>query len=403
MKIISTTVCILGAGPAGATTALYLEKMGIPSVIIDKATFPRHKTCGEAMRVNAYFVLKDLNPDYITELQNKNTVLRSPKVRIIANNGTDLSIHLGRSFSYMGKRYDFDNFLISKIKSKKTIQLIENQTISKIKKTENGYTLSNKNGDIQINTKLVIFAAGGKNNLQSQLKTEKTPLKIPLEKQILGVRAYFKNAHFPSDSTHVYFFDELHGGYLWVFPLPNGNANVGLAMKADKIKEQKINLREIFKKTIQHQRIQPFLGNATIDGNIDGAAVVLPTMGQSLSGDGYLLVGDSGLSINPITGFGVGHAMKMGRYAARQIQRSIATDDFSAIALKSYDEEVYKMMGKEVKGGLSLTNFLGKPKLVNGLIRLFGNSKRFRRLFDNPKLSDNLNNPLFIFKTLFSK
>ena len=61
--MIITDICILGAGPSGATTALYLDKMGISSILIDKATFPRHKTCGEAMRVNVHFVLKDLNPN----------------------------------------------------------------------------------------------------------------------------------------------------------------------------------------------------------------------------------------------------------------------------------------------------------------------------------------------------
>lgn len=395
--MIKTNICILGAGPGGTTTALYLEKMGISSVLIDKATFPRHKTCGEAMRVNVHFVLQDLNPDYITELQEKNTILRSPKVRLIANDGTDLNIHLGRSFGYMGKRYNFDNFLINKAKLKPKVQVIENQTIHKITKIENGYLLTNKSGDFQVKTKLVVFAAGGKNSLQKQLIFKKTPI----EKQILGVRAYFKNATFPDDSTHVYFFEELYGGYLWVFPLPNGNANIGLAIKADKVQEHKLNLRAIFQQIIQHERIQPFLKNAIIDSSISGATVELPTFGQSLSGDGLLFVGDSGLAVNPITGFGVGHAMKMGRYAAQQIQRSLAINDFSATALKGYDEAVYNRMGDEVKGGLALTRLLGKPKIVNGLIRFFGKSQRFRKLFNHPDYPENFNNPWFIFKHLF--
>ena len=138
--MIKTKVCILGAGPAGATTALYLEKMGISSVLIDKAVFPRHKTCGEAMRINVHFVLKDLNPNYLKELKN-NIVLKSSQLRLIAKNGQDLKIHLGKAFCYLGKRYDFDNFLISKVKAKPTIQLIENQSISKIIKTKIGCTI----------------------------------------------------------------------------------------------------------------------------------------------------------------------------------------------------------------------------------------------------------------------
>ncbi len=395
--MLKTNVCILGAGPAGATAALYLEKMGIPAIIIDKAIFPRDKTCGEAMRVNVHFVLNDLDPNYLAEIEKDKIVVQSKTVRVIATNGVDLAINLGRAFCYMGKRYEFDNFLISKIKSKPTIQLIENQAIHKITKTENGYLLSNKSEDFQVETKLILFATGSNNHLVKQLHQT----KATNNQQILGVRAYFKNVRFSDATTHIYFFKELYGGYLWIFPLPNGKANIGLAMKAEQVQKHNVNIRETFKKLLETERLQFFLKDATMDSNIGGATITLPTLGQSLSGDGYLLVGDSGLAVNPITGFGVGHAMLMGRYAAQSVQRCLVVDNYSAAILKSYDEMVYEMMGEEIKGGLSLTKLLGKPMLVNGLIRLFGNIPRFKKLFDNPDFSDNLNNPKFILKTLF--
>lgn len=41
-------VYIVGAGPAGASAALFLAKQGVPSVLIDKSSFPRDKICGDA-------------------------------------------------------------------------------------------------------------------------------------------------------------------------------------------------------------------------------------------------------------------------------------------------------------------------------------------------------------------
>jgi flavin-dependent dehydrogenase len=228
--------------------------------------------------------------------------------------------------------------------------------------------VSNKLNNFQVQTKLIVFANGSNSTLHTQLNH---PLKST-DKQILGVRAYLKSVHFPDSTTHIYFFEELHGGYLWVFPLPDGEANVGLAMKSD----------------------------ATINGGIGGATVNLPTMGQSLSGEGYLLAGDIGLAINPITGLGVGHAMMMGRYAAKQAERCLSANDFSATIMKNYDTEIYKMIGDEVKGGLWLTNLLKKTWLVNGMIRFFGSNKRFRKLFEKPELSHNLNNPKYLLKEL---
>jgi len=47
--IIKTAICIIGAGPAGAITSLFLSKMKIPHVIIDAAEFPRDKVCGDGL------------------------------------------------------------------------------------------------------------------------------------------------------------------------------------------------------------------------------------------------------------------------------------------------------------------------------------------------------------------
>ncbi|MEA1876975.1 MAG: FAD-dependent monooxygenase, partial [Bacteroidota bacterium] len=40
-------ILIVGAGPAGIATALFLAKKGIPSKLIDKEFFPRDKICGD--------------------------------------------------------------------------------------------------------------------------------------------------------------------------------------------------------------------------------------------------------------------------------------------------------------------------------------------------------------------
>ena len=46
---INRRICIIGAGPAGVTTSLFLAKQGVKSTLIDKAVFPRDKVCGDAL------------------------------------------------------------------------------------------------------------------------------------------------------------------------------------------------------------------------------------------------------------------------------------------------------------------------------------------------------------------
>ncbi len=43
-------VIVVGAGPAGATTAFYLAQSGLDVLVLEKSTFPREKVCGASMR-----------------------------------------------------------------------------------------------------------------------------------------------------------------------------------------------------------------------------------------------------------------------------------------------------------------------------------------------------------------
>ncbi len=40
---------IIGGGPAGSSAALFANKMGLKTILIDKTVFPRDKICGDAL------------------------------------------------------------------------------------------------------------------------------------------------------------------------------------------------------------------------------------------------------------------------------------------------------------------------------------------------------------------
>ena len=54
-------VIIVGAGPAGATAALYAHREGLTSCLVDKATFPRDKVCGDALSGKVVSILHELD------------------------------------------------------------------------------------------------------------------------------------------------------------------------------------------------------------------------------------------------------------------------------------------------------------------------------------------------------
>ena len=54
-------VIIVGAGPAGSTTAFYLAHAGCDVLLLEKSTFPREKVCGDGLTPRALWVLDDMN------------------------------------------------------------------------------------------------------------------------------------------------------------------------------------------------------------------------------------------------------------------------------------------------------------------------------------------------------
>jgi 2-polyprenyl-6-methoxyphenol hydroxylase-like FAD-dependent oxidoreductase len=86
-------VLIVGAGPAGATTSLFLEKKGIDHLIIDKATFPRDKICGDALSGKVVDIVGKLDMDLLAEIETDTaSFMPCYGISFIAPNGKALEI-----------------------------------------------------------------------------------------------------------------------------------------------------------------------------------------------------------------------------------------------------------------------------------------------------------------------
>ena len=71
MSNSNPSIVIVGAGPAGCATSLFLSKLKIHHTIIDKAVFPRDKVCGDALSGKVVYVLKQLDEEILTSFGNK--------------------------------------------------------------------------------------------------------------------------------------------------------------------------------------------------------------------------------------------------------------------------------------------------------------------------------------------
>ena len=53
-------VIVVGAGPAGSTTAKYLSEKGVKVLLLDKSKFPREKPCGGGIPIRVLKIFKYL-------------------------------------------------------------------------------------------------------------------------------------------------------------------------------------------------------------------------------------------------------------------------------------------------------------------------------------------------------
>jgi flavin-dependent dehydrogenase len=223
-----------------------------------------------------------------------------------------------------------------------------------------------------------------------------------------GVRAYYSGVSGLDEDGFIelHFIKEALPGYFWIFPLPNGGANVGLGMRSDLISKQKVDLKQLMKDVIEKAPdIRERFAGAKLEGPIKGFPLPLGSKRQKLSGDNYLLVGDAAHLIDPFTGEGISNAMISGAYAAEVCANALNTQDFSADHLKEYDEKVYKRLGQELSLSYKLQRLAKQPRLfnlvVNKALKNETLSRTISSMFDDMDLREELRKPSFYYKILF--
>jgi len=408
--VTQVDVCIIGAGPGGASAAIQLSNLGVKSLVLEKARFPRDKVCGDALSGKVLNALRRLDPELEKELLASNKAIGSWGVTFIAPNGKALRVPFSKKDKeknappgYICKRLDFDQMLFERLERDPNIEVLQETDLRSATRVGDHITLEPK-GQAPIEAKIVIDASGA----NSWFSRNVAGLQNISAHNCAGVRAYYSGVRGLDEHGFIelHFIKEALPGYFWIFPLPNGGANVGLGMRSDLISKRKLDLKQLMKDVIEKAPdIQKRFADAKLEGPIKGFPLPLGSKRQKLSGDNYLLVGDAAHLIDPFTGEGISNAMISGAYAADICEKALKTQDFSAGHLNAYDEKVYKRLGQELGLSYKMQRLARQPRLfnlvVNKALKNETLSRTISSMFDDMDLREELRKPSFYYKILF--
>jgi len=400
-------VVIVGAGPSGTATAIKLAASGLQVALLDKATFPRDKTCGDALSVDVINQLPLLSEGLAAEfaaLQNK---IASFGVKVFSPDHHYVDIPFiyknEKNCGYISPRMNFDNLLFQHVKQYANIHVFENCAVSNVRVVENQAHIETNCGTF---TAEMVVGADGAHSIVSKYVGD---IKVEKQHYSAGLRVYYEGVSSFHDENYIelHFFKEILPGYLWVFPLAGNKANVGIGVLSSVVAENKINLKETLQHLLKtHPHLSERFKNATPLETVKGYGLPLGSKKRNLSGERFLLAGDAAALIDPFSGEGIANAIRSGRVAAEHIIACFEQKNFTAAFNKSYDKEIYRRMWKEFRISRTLQYLVRYPLLFNFGVKKAGKSKYLQKFFieamaNVEKKKNVLFKPAFYYRLLF--
>jgi geranylgeranyl reductase family protein len=300
-------VVVVGAGPAGAAAAVSAAARGLRVVCLDKAAFPRDKTCGDGLTTNALRLLEGLgltraqflatNPAIVAE-----TVIVTPAGRRIV-----LPLRGDGIRAAVVERNRLDAALVALARTR-GVEVREGHEIEKVVEHDDGVRVDD------IDARFVVAADGHWSAVRRALEPD-APRDLG---EWHAVRQYFDGV--ATDRLWVVFERDLLPGYAWVFPLPGGGANVGYGvLRGDGRRGRQ--LKALWPDLLGRPALRKVLGpNATPREPV--RAWPIPTRYEPVRlqhGARVLFAGDAAGVVDPMTGEGIAQAIETGMLAADAI------------------------------------------------------------------------------------
>jgi menaquinone-9 beta-reductase len=286
-------VAVVGAGPAGSAAALSVLRADPHArvLLLDRADFPRDKSCGDGLAPHAADELRRLGVEHV--LADRVPIWR---LRLRAPDGREVATRLRRP-DHVVPRTVLDARLVAAAVARGAV--LRRQTVRTLEVLEDRVLL-----DGHTAARVVVGADGANGVVRRRLGLGRQPAAATA----VAVRGYASAP--PGEPEQLIVMDGRGWpAYAWSFAAGDGTANVGFGMLLPRLRESGRG-----GKAELHSRLAELLPGVEAE-RLVSHHLPLSTVRPRQPRGRVLLVGDALSLVNPLTGEGIFYALLSGRVA----------------------------------------------------------------------------------------
>lgn len=334
---------IIGGGPAGSQAGSILSKAGFKTLIIEEDPtigLPQH--CAGLISISG---LKKLNLPYTNfYILNKirGAFFYSP-------NGTSFEVNRKNPIATVIDRVNFDRYLAKKAQKNGAKLMLSTKALH-LKKQNKQLQIKVLNKPDQkqthINARIVIDAEGRIGIIRRIVGINDKITMLPAYQFVMS-NVDILDSH----SVELFFnVDLAKDFFIWVIPLSNDIARVGLATAYGNPKK---NLKYFIQKSNFSYRFK----NAEIISEMGGGVITSGPISKTFANN-FLVVGDAAGHVKPTTGGGIILGGLCTKIAAKVAVSALTHNNLSSAYLSNYQRLWKHHFGKEFQSMLLLRKWL---------------------------------------------